>query len=289
METSAKTWIEKAPFTEALGVRVEALSAESARLVLPYKDENSNPGKVLHGGAAASLIELGGQAVARQALGEGAGPFHTASLQVNYLAAAIDQPIVAAARLLRRGKEICHTEVQVGTGEGKPVARGIATVRGRFGGDAAPPSLATGDDGAADPGVMGPHLHMIPFVKRLGIEVEHMAGGRSRIRMPFQGRNADLDGCVHPGPMLALLDTTGAMACWALTGYGPYKASTVAIQAQMFGYPVEGDLVGYGRLLRRDREIFWSDVEMAEQPGGRVAARGTVIYRIVVPDETAEG
>ena len=63
-----KSWIEKSPYTAFLGVELEAISEEAATLALPYKDENSNPGKALHGGCAASLGAVGGQAVARAAL-----------------------------------------------------------------------------------------------------------------------------------------------------------------------------------------------------------------------------
>jgi len=283
MQDSVKIWLEKAPYSGALGVQVDSLSDTSARFTLPYKDENSNPGKVLHGGVAASMICLGGQAVARLALGEEAAPWHTCALQVNYLAAAIDQAIVGEARLLRKGKELCHTEVRITSDQGKPIAEGIATVRGRFGKRETPGAVARGDDGGSDPGQMGPHLNMIPFIKRLGLTVEQMAGGQSRVCMPFQETNADDGRDVHEGPILALLDTAGAMAAWAVTGYGPYKASTVGIQAQMLGSRITGDLTAYGRVVHRDNEIFWSDVEIATVTDGRIAARGTVLYRIIVP------
>ena len=81
--------------------------------------------------------------------------------------------------------------------------------------------------------------------------------------------------------MLALLDTAGAMAAWAETGPGRFKASTPSIQAQVLGPPPRDDLVAYGRVAQRDREIFWCDVEVAGQSDGRVCARGTVIYRII--------
>jgi acyl-coenzyme A thioesterase PaaI-like protein len=81
--------------------------------------------------------------------------------------------------------------------------------------------------------------------------------------------------------VLALLDTTGAMAAWGAVGPGRFKASSAAIQAQILG-PVAGeDLVGYGRVVQRDGELFWADVEIAAAAGGHLQARGTVVYRIV--------
>ena len=95
-------------------------------------------------------------------------------------------------------------------------------------------------------------------------------------------RNGDAAGGVHEGAVLALLDTAGAMASWAETGPGKYKASTPSIQAQILAPPPHGDLIAYGRCRVRDAELLWSDVEVADAEHGRVCARGTVIYRIVI-------
>ena len=81
----------------------------------PTRTQNSNPGKALHGGCAASIGAIAGQAIARAALGAEAAPFHTAQMQVSYLAAAIDEEVVADARLLRKGRELCFVAVDVKT------------------------------------------------------------------------------------------------------------------------------------------------------------------------------
>ena len=111
--------------------------------------------------------------------------------------------------------------------------------------------------------------------------MEHMSDETSRITMPFQPANADASGGMHEGAVLALLDTTGAMAAWATTGPGPYKASTPALQAQILTPPDGVDLVAYGRCVQRDGELLWSEVEVTSAADRRVFARGTVIYRIV--------
>lgn len=278
---AVRAWIEKSPYSADLGVQAVELSESSARLRLPYKDENSNPGRALHGGCAASLAIIGGQAVAHAALGGDSGPWHCFGVQVNYLAAAIGEEVTAEARLLRRGKELCFAEVEVATTEGKAIAHATMGVRARFGAGAAQLEAARGDDGAADPGPMGPHIGRTPFMGRRGIRVEHMSGGRSRLVLPYAEHNADLGGGVHEGALLALFDTTGAMAAWAETGPGRYKASTPAIQAQVLAPPPRDDLVSYGRVAQRDRELFWSEVELASVSDGRRIARGTVVYRIL--------
>ena len=68
---------------------------------------------------------------------------------------------------------------------------------------------------------------------------------------------------------------------WAESGPGRFKASTPSIQVQILTPAPKTDLVAYGRCVQRDREIFWSDVEVAGVSDGRVVARGTVLYRIL--------
>lgn len=276
-----REWIEKSPYGAALGVEAAAVDEQSARLRLPYRDANTNPGRVLHGGVAASLCAIGSQAVTRAALGPESGPWHTCGIHVSYLSAAIGEDVTADARLLRRGKELCFVEVDVRTLEGKPIAHATSTVRGRFG--AAEPERAAvpADHGESDPGPMGPHLPGVPFIGKRGIHVEHMTGGTSRLTLPHSDANADAAGGIHEGAVLALLDTTGAMASWATSGPGRYKASTPAVQAQITAVPPRDDLVAYGRCVQRDGEIFFSEVTVAAASDRSLVARGTVIYRIV--------
>jgi len=276
-----REWIGKSGYTAALGVVLDAVDPESATLSLPFRDGNANPGKALHGGCAASLAVVGAQAVTRAALGEASGPWHTAGVQVSYLAAAIDEPVTARATLLRRGKEMCFVETDVTREDGKPIAHATAAVRARFGAEPAALHASAGDHGRAEPGKMGGPVGNMPYTRARGLVVEHMADETSRITMPYREANADAAGGMHEGAVLALLDTTGAMAAWATTGVGPYKASTPALQAQVLRPPEGVDLVAYGRCIQRDAELLWSDVEVCAAGDRRVFARGTVIYRIV--------
>ncbi|MCG8589627.1 MAG: PaaI family thioesterase [Proteobacteria bacterium] len=281
-----RSWLEASPYGAGLGVEARAVSEQRVHLALPFQHSNSNGDKALHGGVVASMIDLAGQAVARAALGAESAPWHTAAIQVAYLAAALGEAIEAEATLLRRGKELAFASVSVRTEDGKPVAQGLVSVRGRFAAALSPPPEALGDDGAEDLGPMGPFLQRVPFHGKLGLSAEHMAGGRSRIVMPWCESNADAAGGVHEGALLALLDTTGAMAAWAETGLGRFKASTPGIQARIFAPPPRAELVGYGRVLYRDRELFFCEVEIVDREHHRAIARGTVNYRIVTPEHT---
>ncbi|HVR29896.1 MAG TPA: PaaI family thioesterase [Thermoanaerobaculia bacterium] len=277
--------VADSPYAAALGVEVESADAERALLRLPFREQNANPGGALHGGVAASLAVIGAHAVTRAALGEESGPWHTPALHLAYLAAAIREPVTAEARLLRRGRELCYLDVEVATVGGKPIARGAVAARARMGKPPAQAPLVAGDEGEVFPGPIGERVGQLGFIGGRGITVELMRDGRSRLRMPWRESNGDGavgGGGTHEGAALALLDTAGAMASWSITGAGPYKASTPAIQAQILAPPPGADLVAYGRVIARDHEMFWSEVEVAEAHGSSVCARGVVLYRIVV-------
>lgn len=274
-----RRWVEESSYGRSLGVGLASVTDDMVVLELPFREQNANPGDALHGGCAASLGVIGAQVLARSALGSATGPFHTAACQVSYLAAAIAQPVVARSSLLRRGKEMVFSDTVVATEEGKKIAQISSLVRA--GGTVDDDVRAEGDDDSADPGEMGPFIGMLPFAAARRLSVEHMAGSRSRIIMPLGDANGDLGGGVHEGALLALLDTTGAMASWAATGPGRYKASTAALQAQIIGSPPSAGLIGYGWVVQRSGDLFWSDVEIADAESGRLCARGTVVYRIV--------
>src|SRR5688572_28441402 len=119
---------ESGAYARGLGVRVVDVGDDLVRLALPFAEGNSNPGGALHGGVAPSLVLIGGAAVA-EANGAAAEERSTIDVSVAYLAAAINEGVVAEARVLRRGKELTFVEVDVRTAAGKPFARGLSARR----------------------------------------------------------------------------------------------------------------------------------------------------------------
>lgn len=281
--SDVKSWVEESGYSKELGIEAKSISDEAAELYLPFREGNSNPGGALHGGVYASMSIIGAHATARTALGPDVGPFHTTGFQINYLSAAISEGVTARAKLLRRGKELSFVEVMCTSDAGKDVSHATLMIRGRQGAEAAIGPETKGDEGGNDPGKMGPVVaESVPFIRNRGIVFEHMAGGRSRLVMPWKESHGDnATGGTHEGAALALLDTAGAMAAWAVTGPGPYKASTPSMQAQVLAVPPAEDLIAYAKATYQDNEIFYSDVEVAGVNDRKVCARGTILYRIV--------
>jgi uncharacterized protein (TIGR00369 family) len=274
------------PYCRELGVAVDEITEERVRLRLPYDDKNSNPGRALHGGVAASMIDIAGVAAARAGF-DAEADGGAIDVAVNYLAAAIGEDIVATARVLRRGKEITYADVDVATAAGKPIAKGLVTTRLVTAGD---PERTFG--GGADPDAVAPAevsgfgraFMKVPFIARLGMRNERMEDGVARVRLPFVEANTASGGSVHEGALIALIDTSGAMASWSVTGLDiSYKASTVAVHANFAEPPVREDVIAHARTLRRKEEIFWNEVTVIGSTSRKIVAHGDVVYRIVVP------
>lgn len=280
--SDVKNWVEGSAFSKKLGVQAKSITETDAELFLPFREGNSNPGGALHGGVYASMSIISAHATARTTLGAEAGPFHTVGFQINYLSAAINEGVTAKARVLRRGKELVFVEVTCTSDAGKDVSHATMMIRGRVGAEINEgPTCQTAVAGD-QPGDMGPAItQMVPFIHERGIVIEHMADGEARLLMPWIEDHGDADGGTHEGAALALLDTAGAMAGWAVTGPGAYKASTPSMQAQVRVAPPRQDLIAYAKVSYRDNEIFYSDVEVAGKDDKKVYAKGTIMYRIV--------
>jgi len=291
--TSLAARCARVPYHQSLGIRVESVEPDRVRLRVPYKDDNSNPGKALHGGVAASTINIAGVLAAwtgieaRAALETG-----TLDLSVDYLAAAIGEDIVATAEVLRRGKEIVYTDVDVRNDADKRIAKGLVTYRA-FDLDSIPaarqrqrvgaPSLPEAASYRIVQHARG--FVMVPFIARLGMQVDHANDGEAVLRMPFTTENADADDAVHEGALAALIDTTGALASWSITGLNfAFKASTVGIHVSHHARAVREEVVAHARTLRRMNEIFLNQVTVSGRDSGRVVATGAVTYRIVVTE-----
>jgi uncharacterized protein (TIGR00369 family) len=81
-------------YAEELGILVESVDAERSRVRVPFRDGNSNPGGALHGGVAASVIDVASALVGRAGTGDQPALEHAVvDLSVAYLAAAVNEDV----------------------------------------------------------------------------------------------------------------------------------------------------------------------------------------------------
>jgi uncharacterized protein (TIGR00369 family) len=114
-------WPDAMWFPKFLGLQVEEIRQDYARLRLPYKPEYEQPARVVHGGAITSLIDTCvvpavGSAYAVRA------EMLTLSLNVSFLGAVREQDAVAEGWITQRGRSIVFCDAVVHTATGDPVA-----------------------------------------------------------------------------------------------------------------------------------------------------------------------
>jgi len=112
------------PFFTLLGLELEEVRPDFCRMRLPFRPALRTTGEVVHGGAIASLIDTAGVVAVWSNVPPEITRGATASMTVNYLAAAEAIDLTAEARIVRRGRSVVFVEVDVSSPDGELVARG---------------------------------------------------------------------------------------------------------------------------------------------------------------------
>ena len=124
------TWPGRTFFPNVVGLQLEEIRHDYARIRLPYRDELQQPAGVVHGGAIATLIDT----VVVPAV---ASPFDevprmlTLNMNVQYLGAVRGEDAVAEGWVTRRGRStvFCRAEVQTESGDVAATGDLVYTVR----------------------------------------------------------------------------------------------------------------------------------------------------------------
>jgi uncharacterized protein (TIGR00369 family) len=105
-------------FPQFLGLEVEELRQDYARMRIPWRPEYRQPAGVMHGGVIATLVDT----VVVPAIGSGYDSpraLFTIDIALRFLAPIIDDDVVAEGWVRRRGLSIvfCDAEVRSGAGD----------------------------------------------------------------------------------------------------------------------------------------------------------------------------
>ena len=138
------------------------------------------------------------------------------------------------------------------------------------------------DVAAANLERIGKVIANMPFARHLKMEFLEGGDGWARIAMRYQDENSTAAKALHGGAISSLIDTTGAMAAWTTAEIATpkYFGSTVGINVNYLSGAIGEDIIAEGRILKRGKEIIYSDVRVTNE-GGKLLAQGTVTYRIV--------
>ena len=131
-------------------------------------------------------------------------------------------------------------------------------------------------------------IALTPFMKHLAMEFLDAGEGWAKLAMRYQDENSTAAKALHGGAISSLIDTTGAMAAWTTAEIATprYFGSTVGINVNYLSAAIGEDIFAEGRVLKRGKEIIYSDVRVTNS-AGKLLAQGTVVYRIIERDEPA--
>lgn len=110
-------------FPQFVGLEVEEIRTDYARMRLPYRPELDQPAGVVHGGALATLIDT----VVVPAIGgvyTGVPQMLTLSMHIQYQGAVRAEDAVAEGWVTQRGRSIVFCEAEVRSASGAAAARG---------------------------------------------------------------------------------------------------------------------------------------------------------------------
>jgi uncharacterized protein (TIGR00369 family) len=125
-------------------------------------------------------------------------------------------------------------------------------------------------------------IAVMPFTKHLGMEFVEGDEGYAKVRLVYSDENSTTGRALHGGAIASLIDTTGAMAAWTTSQIATpkYFGSTVGVNVNYLSGAIGEDIFAEGRVLKRGKEIIYSDVRVTNA-AGKLLAQGTVTYRIV--------
>ncbi len=115
-------------FPKFLGIELEEVRQDYARMRLAYRPEFRQPAGVVHGGVIASLIDT----VVVPAVGSGYDEprqLFTIDLQLRFLAAVVDEDLVAEGWITQRGRQVVFCDAEVRSGSGTLAATATLTYK----------------------------------------------------------------------------------------------------------------------------------------------------------------
>lgn len=115
----------KLPFNNMLGIRVARVHRDGVTVECALRPEFGNMHGTLHGGVTATLVDVaGGFATLTRYGGQ---PATTVEMKLNYFLPITGRKVRARSKILRAGKTLCVSQVEVFGDDGKLAAAGLIT------------------------------------------------------------------------------------------------------------------------------------------------------------------
>ena len=117
---------ERVYFPNLVGLLLEEVRTDYARMRLPYRPELDQPAGVVHGGALATLIDTVVVPAVGQAYEVG-WTYSTVQMEVRYLGAVAAEDAIAEGWVEQRGRTLVFCRAEVRTAAGRLAADGTLT------------------------------------------------------------------------------------------------------------------------------------------------------------------
>ncbi|MFW6113992.1 MAG: PaaI family thioesterase [Actinomycetota bacterium] len=129
-----------------------------------------------------------------------------------------------------------------------------------------------------------------PFYMLLGLEVVGLAPGEARIKLKAGDKLHNTGGIVHGGAIAALADASAGVALATLIPRGSRRTVTVEQKVNFMAPVRQGDLTGFGKVVRKGEDIAVSESEVYGEEGNMVAM-SMATFMIIKPSKgsAAEG
>jgi uncharacterized protein (TIGR00369 family) len=127
-----------------------------------------------------------------------------------------------------------------------------------------------------------------PYAAFVGIELDAIAAGRVRLRLPARADTGNRNGSMHGGVIASLLDVAGMIAARSVAPELPDDAgtSTIDLAVHYLAPAVDEPVFVDGTVTRRGREIVFVEASVTAA-GGTPIARSVGAVRVAAPSETA--
>ncbi len=113
-------------FPGLVGLQLEEVRTDYARMRLPFRPELEQPAGVVHGGAIATLIDT----VVVPAVGQAYDldwAYFTIAMDIRYIGAVVGEDAIAESWIEQRGRTLVFCRAEVRTASGKLAADGTLT------------------------------------------------------------------------------------------------------------------------------------------------------------------
>ncbi len=114
-------------FYGLLGMELEELGEGRALFTLEVGERFFNAGGVVHGGVFASLADAALAAALATMVDHEKESIATVEMKINYMAPARGGKLAAEGRIIQRGRSVAVGECAVSDGEGRMMAKAMAT------------------------------------------------------------------------------------------------------------------------------------------------------------------